>query len=343
MPRFLVEIEVESHIVATDSGRLRFGPADGSYVLHLTNLHVDPGIERPLVRAEVQLDAASADNAEDQAVRHLKRFLHILALVSGCRCVIHRVVRVMDWTPGLEMRPTIMYQEFPNPDVPMKALDPKLLATIQALSNSHWDEDLFRALRWFARGVAALTPEDQFAQFWFALEILAEHRKRPEKVPTACPQCQGPLQCPACNETPLHRPYPKQAIQDLIVVRTRGNPKKVFSVLDKIRNALMHGSDSLDISRELEVDFQKLTDLLGRIVWAELLGSFKVGPGQVRLFMMEPSTFAHFVCQVRGEVEIGGMPGADPTNPRLEDYPLPTINLEIMETPLEAAQEESRP
>jgi hypothetical protein len=81
---------------------------------------------------------------------------------------------------------------------------------------------LRRAMKWFANGVSTRFYDDQFVYFWLVVELIAQNAKDPTPVPDKCPKCQGPLFCETCKTVPTHRPYQKQAIEQLFIKTCAG-------------------------------------------------------------------------------------------------------------------------
>jgi hypothetical protein len=190
------------------------------------------------------------------------------------------------------------------------------------------------AIRWWARGVGASPPSDQFQYFWYALEILAEFDKPTAVVPDKCPKCGGNLYCESCETVPVHRPYPKQAIRMLVMKHVTGDPEGAFVLWDKARNALLHGTERKEIERSLGFTWLQLADSLGKAVWASLLsylatvtGARATEPGG-RLHLADASTYMHYELTVIGDAEMAAV-HKDPENPLIDEFH-PEVNLELI-------------
>ena len=136
-------------------------------------------------------------------------------------------------------------------------------------------------------------PDDQFMNFWFALEIVAEFQKSTEKVPDRCPQCQSPRYCESCKMHPVHRPYPKQAIRALLKAVDKECDDAIIERLDKTRNSLMHGSTLKEIEDSLPQPHEQIVDILGRLLWRALIHQFPSEMFDGTLAMGYPSTYIH--------------------------------------------------
>ena len=152
---------------------------------------------------------------------------------------------------------------------------------------------------------------------------------------------------------PLHRPYPKQAIQMLVNKHVRKEPDRFFATIDGARNKLLHGDDPEDIERELDFKWDRLSDALGKATWAALASTLvnisAASATQVeQLAIIRTNTFTHF--HVASTVEISmGATHADPANPQIEEFqPGFEFNMTVTEHPrvpeqTEASQEEAPP
>jgi hypothetical protein len=150
-----------------------------------------------------------------------------------------------------------------------------------------------RAMRWYRLGINETVPDDQFINFWFALEIVAEFQKSTDKVPDRCPQCQSPLYCESCKTHPVHRPYPKQAIRALLKAVDKECDDATIERLDKTRNSLMHGSTLKEIEDSLPQPHEQIVDILGRLLWRALIYQFSHEMFDGTLKMGFPSTYIY--------------------------------------------------
>lgn len=321
MRKWIVDFEVEAHVVLRkEQPCLEYKSPDGEYVVQLRNYKVDPGIEAPLLSVQLILERENADAAIEDAKDKLRLFLDTLACITSSQWKIRRVIRAIDWTPGVAgERNCKQVKDFPDPNLPVFAVGNEHLDTLRLLMMKPMDPDLRLALRWFARGVNVDYPDERFQCFWFALEILAERGKAPEMVPDRCPTCRAELFCPACQKISLHKPYPKQAIQQLLEKRVKGDWLKLFTILDKVRNSLLHGDYPDEIEKTLSINLIAVTDHLGKVVWAALISSFSLPAGTHKFSFIQPKTFSHMKLSMLADLSIGSSQ-ADPNNPKIEDF-----------------------
>jgi hypothetical protein len=126
--------------------------------------------------------------------------------------------------------------------------------------------------------------------------MMAVELKKPEPVNDRCAKCQQPLFCERCNTHPTHKPYPKQAISQL-VREIAPTAKWLFESLDKARNTLLHGGRLNSIESELPCTTEYLIDTLAKltreILWRDMKKRLASGHPP-RLHMTAPSTYLHY-------------------------------------------------
>jgi len=142
----------------------------------------------------------------------------------------------------------MIYTETPEWDLAEPALDEGYLDTAERILAMQAGPAHQAAMRWHRIAVQEGVLEQQFSYFWFALEIVAEVEKGPERVPSLCPRCRTALYCEQCQTHPVHRRYPGEAIQELVRRVQLDRPNEVFETLQRIRHTLMHGGRIADIA-----------------------------------------------------------------------------------------------
>lgn len=337
---WLADYEIESFLSAFDDDvRLKYQHPDDDYRAVISNLDAEYGTETPLLSVQFTFTADDIHAAEDLADRYCREFLYFLSFVTNSKFRIHQRNRLIDWSPGLTEREQFQYKRAP-PDQPFPYLSETYLETVSVLQSWEAPATIRRALRWFAAGVAAETMEDQFQYFWFVVELLAVDMRDPGKVPDRCPVCRTDLYCSKCEQTPTHRPYPKQSIRELFRRNVSNEPDKLFEKMDEVRNMLMHGAEREVIEARLENDekwkipLNKVVDLLGSTAWTAILNSFIVPPGRHKPTFVQVSTYVNREMTMAVHA-IMGSPG-DPHRPRLEDQP--TIQMDMI--PVEGEERE---
>lgn len=328
MTKWIADYEVESHLsLLKNKSKLKYKDPNDLYEVHIKDLNVKPPIEKPLLSVQVILDSNSIDEVAGKSKDYLKFFLCVLSLITNNKFSIHRLVRVVDWTSGLSMRDCHQYHTSPDINIPFPVLDEKLIDSIHILMKNNISDELRRALKWFSRGVGASYLDEQFQYFWFALETMAENNKETAKVPDQCPKCNSALYCEICKETSTHKPYPKQAIEQLIKKVVKNDPEKICAMLSKVRHALLHGNDTDDVERSFSTDMSQLVDILGQTVWVTLLNSFQAPSEGATLSFLKTNTYSHRRLVTKVVMRVGG--GSSKGEPDIEHIPLVQMEMNV--------------
>lgn len=326
MTTFLVNCEVEAHVSLADGNPvLRYSHPRGLYKVSLRNLHVEPGADRPLLSLQMTFEAPSLGEAKDIAEPHVKEFLDYLTFVTSGRFRLYRTVQVFNWEPGDAMREAIYYAGFANPDVPLAELNDIILDTVALMQRREVQPRIRRALKWFGSAVAARYLDDRFTYFWFVIEILAQVVKDVAPVPDKCPQCHGPLYCPACGVSHLHRPYPKQAIEQLFAKHVKGNWELLYEHATDARNRLLHGEEVSAIEEAIKIDFSKLLDAMGHLAWTVIVNQFVADYEGSRVRFLRPERYVDMHLTVGTHVQFGFVP--DFENPDPGQFPALNITM----------------
>ncbi len=288
----LANYEIESDIsVVSDDIRLKLGHPRDQFQAHIKNL-VRPDYSTPfLLSLQITFDAPSLDESREIGQEKLVECLNMLAFTTGASVRLHRTRQIVDCTPTKGMRNCLVWADSFGHEDPHPFLNDNIVASIERLLQFDSPPAVRRALRWYRIGIHASIPEDQFQYFWFALEILAEHQKSPEKVNDKCPVCKSGLYCETCKTHPTHKPYPKQAIRDLIEAVDAACDEQTVDALDKTRNALMHGATLTEIEKSLPKPGEDMVDVLGRILFMALVHQFPKELFQEKIHMGSPSTY----------------------------------------------------
>jgi len=274
--RFLLDFEVEAHgCLTTDSCKICSTHPQNEFEVHISNLAVEPGSNHPLLSMQIIIPGEDIRKAKELGTLKLNEYLHLLTFATNLSYSINKLIRIVDWTIGLKERTCIQYESYPGFELPFPVLEKDIFQSIEILQKIQLSNPLKRALKWFANGVGSHYPDDQFQYFWFVLELLAEIHKKPGKVNDQCPKCKNPLFCESCGIHPSHRPYPKQAIQQLIEQTVSDDPAGFFNSANSIRNAIMHGDATEDIEKSLGIELSDIVDSLGQAAWMALLNTFK--------------------------------------------------------------------
>ena len=77
--RFLADFEVETHAcLKEDLDKVCATHPQREYEVHISNLAVAPGIDRPLLSVQVFLPANTIEEVKDIAINKLNEYLHSL-------------------------------------------------------------------------------------------------------------------------------------------------------------------------------------------------------------------------------------------------------------------------
>ncbi|MBN9254814.1 MULTISPECIES: methylamine utilization protein MauJ [unclassified Mesorhizobium] len=326
--KFIADFLVRSTVSLTgESKKLSYSAPDGSYEVHISDSAASDDADANL-KIQVIFQAEDIDQAEELARRTLRKFLHLLSFVTNSQFRIHRLLRLINWTPGLEQRDAYFYSSAYG-EPPIEALSAGLLKTVENLQKEGPNALAEAALMWFANGVGASTMEDQFQYFWFVVETVAVATKSTAKVTDKCQKCGGGLVCSSCGKVSEHRPFEKQAIRALF--ERLGFSEEVIEFFFHIRNALMHGEAREAIeetltARQPKFSFAKAVDFIGKAAFGAVQIAFTNGgkslqPGE----MLFPSTYVpqKMTGKFRMTIEVPG----DINDPKIEDVMMPTISL----------------
>jgi hypothetical protein len=212
-----------------------------------------------LLSLHLYFDAPVITEAQSVADGLLADCMSMLAFTTGAEFRRHRIRQIVDATPGLVMRSILMWTDEIEHENPQPFFNQKTTQSMERLLEFDAPQAIRRAMRWYRLGINAAIPDDQFMNFWFALEIVAEFQKSPDKVPDRCPQCRQPLDCETCKTHPVHKPYAKQAIRNLLKAVDPGCDDATVDRLDRTRNSLMHGSTLKEIEDSLPQPHEQIS------------------------------------------------------------------------------------
>jgi hypothetical protein len=320
--RCIANYEIESEIsVVSDDVRLKLQHPKGQFQARIKNIVRDDYSTPFLLSLQIIFEAPNLKEAQDIAEDKLVECLNMLAFATGASVRRHRTRQIVDCTPVSGMRNCLVWADSVGHEDPNPFLDEDIIRSIERLLQFDPPPAVRRALRWYRIGIHDSVPEDQFQYFWFALEILAEYQKDPEKVTDRCPHCKSPLYCETCKTHPTHRPYAKQAIRALIQAVEETCDEETLEALDKARNALMHGATLKEIENKLPQSGEHIVDVLGRILFKALVHQFPKELFKEKIHFGSPTTYvqrtmtgiAHVSTVVPkgedGELDLGSFKG----------------------------------
>lgn len=277
----------------------------------------------PRLSAEIIFETPSLKAAQEIGWEHLLHAMNILAFATNSRVEYERIVRIVDWRPQDKlMRECFIFEKWDPDGEPIACLTDHYAKSVEALLKANPAPWLRQALRWFRLGIGEELPDDKYQLFWFALEITAEAKKPTKKVNDSCPKCRGNLYCEKCQEYPMHRPYARQAMRHLVgstinrfgegIIREMDDDlierirklsaADVYNALEKIRNALMHGTRLTELKHDVPLNGGELTDLLGKITWFALLQGFPEESFSGAVSFIQTSTYSRHHVQVHAHI-----------------------------------------
>lgn len=117
---------------------------------------------------------------------------------------------------------------------------------------------------------AIITPrtEDQFLEFWRALEVLAEGRKPPTPTRLKCRRCgDGFLACETCGDKPEQIPTAITAMRDVLKLIRVPDADKFLAKLKTCRDKLTHGSSEASVTKVIGQPLYEIVGDLSKAVW----------------------------------------------------------------------------
>jgi len=227
--------------------------------------------------------------------------------------------QIFNWEPGNDGNRECYYYtpRGAHDGGPFDALSQALLDSIGMLQAHSPNPRLRRALKWFANGVSSRFYDDQFVYFWLALELIAQNAKEPAPVSDKCPKCQEPLFCEICKTFPTHRPYQKQAIEQLFVktCADKNQGAELFRNASEARNMLMHGDEVRAIEEALALQFGDLVDKLGGLAWTCVLNQFASVLLGKRPMFLQPNRYVYMTVGGAAHLHVGFKPNFDNPDP----------------------------
>ena len=169
MPRYLLDLEVESHATLVD-GLAELQGRDGGIAVFVKSREAKPGAENTILEVQLLFDAASIAEAKERGLEVAKEFLRSWTFTTSMSFRISTLKRLVDWSPGLRERDCVQFSNHPGFDRPYAVLDDEAFGSAIRLLNSDISSTLRRAIRWHANGVTSEYTDDQFYYFWLAIE-----------------------------------------------------------------------------------------------------------------------------------------------------------------------------
>jgi hypothetical protein len=324
MKVWIGDFRVESTLVLPpDVTELRVKLADGEFTFQ--NATRDD-LPNEALAAQITIHADTIAEAEEIAKKRVNEVLDVLSFITSSKFRISRQRFLMDWSPGLKMRDQYAYG-CDKKDDRWPDLAEEYLKTVAAIETLDGAKRLRAPLHWFAAGIRATAAEDQFQYFWFVLEIIAEITKETGLVADKCQKCKSDLFCQACNSISMHKPFQRQAIDNLL---DRLNvPADVRREMFIIRNGIMHGRDRDEIIEEIrrkspDFEFGEAIDIAWQIATAAIFNALQItAPQYNQMYFAKPDSVVSRDISFKAHM-IMGLPG-DPNDPKLVDVVIPEV------------------
>lgn len=328
----LAEFLLDSDLVLEEGmPHVLFTLADESFSIKIKNSDLVPAEDRGVLLAELVFEIDDFENAKLMASSKLAIVLNSLSFTTNRKFRLVRILKIIDWTPGLVDRRAIVYCEADVWAEAEPALDQSFTETAGNLISSMQNEQIQTALRWYRLGISAENTEEQFSYFWFALEIASAAQKGKDKIPSSCPHCRGALFCPACQKEPMHRRFASEAVTFMIhrvLSEDRKHAQDVCETLLAIRNELMHGGRIANV--KLPCTPEEALSRLAVVTWHAIALWIDLPSADFELHFGEVENFSRrkIIASAHVIVQMGG----DAENPKLEDFP--HVETELVPLPL---------
>ncbi len=334
MKRYLVEFELESHSCLIDGlGEQKLASEDDGVEYLLSNLSTEIGNEHPILCLRILLEAPDFGTAEGIGKEKATRFVRCLSFSASMPCKIHRMTRIIDWTPGLPEREAQMFTSHRGHDLPYKVIDDQLLRTVEGLISLNIKDETFQALKWHYYGVVSEFTDEKFQYFWLSLETLVQVNGDATKVNDPCAKCGSPLYCKNCETHPTHRPYQKQKIETFCKKINPDSGQKIFDDASEVRDVISHGRDVTAFVQKAGIKFEELVNAMGQMSFSGILNSFQSHSGlkqeKNKYLFLQVNSFIKTTLTVGTQIFF---PSKDPNAPNISDVPNPKVELQISET-----------
>ena len=271
--RFMAQFDITSDVSVTDdAAKFSIHSSDDEFSLVIRDVTLVDDERLARFRCNMEFESENLQNAKEDFLDRVLGVLDIMSLISHAEFTFDRLHKIFDWTSNITMRDGLIFVYGAPKPKPDYVLDHEFFEVANLFQSAVLDDRLRSALRWFRLGIAADTVEEQFKNLWFALELLALHRREVGKIHDACPTCGEPLYCKVCDSHPMHRPYPIQAIES-IWKETAPDELESFQIMNKTRHKLLHGVPANRIEAISGVPLHKMIDPLAQLTWRGLFAA----------------------------------------------------------------------
>jgi hypothetical protein len=268
MPTFRGEYEITGDLVLPDDlPEVKMTSASG-YEITLRNGPQDSEGHIASLVAIVIGEVDEFERANNHLRSELAGRLDLLAFATQSRFKIVAPRRVIEWEERKKTRRVDFITTYDRRYPPYPELSQKNLNSASELDRTEMPTYTRRALKYFRLGLLAASPEDQFMQFWLALEFIAENTGAKEPVTRLCQnqKCKKPLLC-ECGTEQTRTPMATDRIRQMAADFFGKNAGFASKTLIDSRNRLMHGSSVDSIEKAHKVSFSEIVNNLGGFVW----------------------------------------------------------------------------
>jgi hypothetical protein len=225
-------------------------------------------------------EATSMDAAMNELRQQLVDHLNLLSFVLQSRFRIKHPLRLIEWEANQKERRMTAFHSVDPRLPPAPQLDVKFFATVREFQRATPSAAIRKAMKYFRYGMMNEVHEDQFFNFWLALEIVAENTVPKIPVTITCRRCKAPLVCAGCGQQAMRTPSARTAIEPLIAEFAEpAHAEERTKQLADARNKLLHGSSAQAIEKHCGRSLATLVNDLGAISWSAILASLRFKPG----------------------------------------------------------------
>ena len=294
--KFIAQFDVTSDVsVADNATKHAIQSPKGDFSLVVREAVLKEGERLARLRCNMEFESEALEHAQQEFMDRVLGVLDMLSLVTHAIFRFDRLHKIFDWTPNKTIRPGLIFVYDPPEFTPDWVLDGNIFEMANLFQHANIDDQILSALRWFRLGIIADTPEVQFQNFWFALELLSQHKKTTDEVHDICAKCGEALYCETCNTRPKHRPYPKQAIESVFQSLEPDKPE-LFRLMNRVRNSILHGEPASKIESATGVPLGQMVDPLAKLTWNGLISEVVAAlPGDKRPNSLKVNVASTFV------------------------------------------------
>jgi hypothetical protein len=164
--RCLADFRLDSDLcLDSETGPLTLDGPNDSFTLTVSNAEHDPLMLSYVLSAQIVFEAPSFENIRVAALAKLAECLNVLSYATNRKFSYVMLRRIIDWTPGIQDRNTIIYVETPEWDVAEPGLDQKFMDTAKRPLAMSSGEEQQAAMRWYRLAIQASIIEEQFSYF----------------------------------------------------------------------------------------------------------------------------------------------------------------------------------